>query len=142
MSEAEFSEVIASARKRASERESREAARREQLTGSIRSRQEVLHTVVHRTLLQAWRDLEVAGVKASLDTTTNSRGEWQIALRIPSITGAPALVFSVIGGLAAHLVYSREQQTPGEEVDYTMIDDATPVQIAGIVSDYLSDTLG
>lgn len=142
MSEREFSDVIASAQKRASERDASAAAHREQLVASIKSKREVLHTVVHRTLLQAWRDLESAGVGAAVDTSTNSRGEWQIVLRILSKPMAPALVFSVQVGLGAHLVYSCEQQTPREEVEYTLIDDATPVDIARIVSEYLSETLG
>ncbi|MEK7953304.1 hypothetical protein [Luteolibacter soli] len=142
MPDDEFNDVIAAARQKASEREVQAANRRDGMMEAIRSKRDVLHTVVHRVLLQAWRALESAGVKASVDTGANSRGEWQIALKVADKPHAPALVFSVISGLAVHLVCSKEYQTPREEVNYDLIDDATPVEIAQIVSDYLSETLG
>jgi hypothetical protein len=142
MAENEFSEVIASAQKRGSDRAAKMAAHRESLQASIKSKQEVLHGIVNRTLHQAWRDLEAAGVKASVDTGANSRGDWQMALRILSGQRSQALVFTVQAALGAHFVYSREQQTPKEEVDYTHIENATPVEIARIVAEYIADALG
>lgn len=142
MEDNEFSEVIATAQKKANEREAGATTRREGMIEAVKSRQEILHTVVHWTLLQAWRDLSAAGVKSSVTTGTNQRGDWQIALKIEGKSQAPALVFSVIMGVAPHLVCSRERQDLQEEVDYEIMDDATPVEIAQKVADYLSDTLG
>ncbi|MCW1914985.1 hypothetical protein OJ996_15460 [Luteolibacter sp. GHJ8] len=137
-----FSEVIASAQLRASEREAGKAAQRESLGEAIRSKHEVLHGVVHRTLLEAWRGLEAAGVKATVNTDANPRGEWQISLKLLEKPEAPRLVFSVITGLAAHLVCSREGAGAQGELDYQMLDDATPAEIARIVADYLAEVLG
>jgi len=142
MADNEFEGVIASARQKASARNEEAAARRAAMIDSIRQKRDVLHTVVHRTLMQAWRDLESAGIKASVDAGSNTRGDWQIALRIVDKPEAPALVFSVITGLAIHLAYSREYQTAREEVNYDLIDDATPVAIAQIVATFLAETLG
>jgi hypothetical protein len=136
-----FGEVIASAQLRASEREAGKAAQRESMSAAIRSKQEVLHGVVHRTLLEAWRGLEVAGVKAAVNTDANCRGDWQISLKLLEKPAAPHLVFSVITGLAAHLVCSREYRGQKEEVNYRTIDDATPTEIARIVADYISEVL-
>lgn len=143
MSENEFSEVISSARKRASDRAAEKAAHAESHQASIKSKREVLHTLVNRTLHQAWRDLEAAGIQASIDTSTNSRGDWQMSLKLPTHPSAPLLVFTVLALPGGHLAYSKEHpHRPGEVVEYTQIDDATPVEIARIVAEHLAETLG
>ena len=142
MKPSEFSDVIASARKRASEGAPAPESDRGPLLEAIKSKQEVLHTVVNFTLLQAWRDLQAADVKATVDAGTNARGDWQMALRILSVSDAQALVFTVQEAKGAPLVFSREKNCPSECVDYTEIEEATPVNIAQIVADYLSETLG
>jgi hypothetical protein len=142
MSEEPFTEVIASAQKRASDRAIKNEEGRKPLLASIKTKQEVLHTIVNSTLHKAWRDLEAAGVKAAVETDVDSRGDWRIALRVLSKPNSAVLVFTVQVGMGAHLVYSREYGTKREEVDYRLIDDATPLEVARIVAEYLSDTLG
>jgi hypothetical protein len=142
MAEADFSKVIASAQERARDRE----ANKEELTGppleAIKSKQEVLHTVVNRTLHHAWRSLEAAGVKAVVDTDTDARGDWRMSLQILSGRHSKTLVFTVQAALGAPMVYSKESRDARQEVDYSLIHDATPVEIARIVAEYISETLG
>jgi hypothetical protein len=142
MGENQFCEVIASAQQRASDREADIAAQREKYSASLKTKHEVLHTVISRTLLQAWKDLEAAGVKAAIETNSSPLGDWQISLGIPSKPWPGKLVFSVKMALIPHLGYSIVPPTP-EEIEYHQIsDDVTPVEVAQIVARYLSKALG
>ena len=138
MSDPDFNKVIASAQERARDRE----GKKEALTGPslevAKSKQEVLHTVVNRTLHHARRSLD-AGVKANVDTDTDSRGDWRMSLQILSGRYSKSLIFTV---QTAHLVYSRESRDERQDVHYNVVDDATPLEIARIVAEYISDTLG
>ncbi|QJE95995.1 hypothetical protein [Luteolibacter luteus] len=143
MSENQFSEVIASAQQSASERKAKIAAHRETYSESLKTKHEVLHTVISRTLLQAWKDLEAAGVQASIETDSTSHGDWRISLGIPSKPFKGKLVFSVRTALVPHLGYSVIPQGPVDEIEFNQIsDDVTPVEVAQIVAGYLSNTLG
>lgn len=143
MAENEFSEVIASAQQKASDRQAGIAANRAKFSASLKTKHEVLHTVISRTLLQAWQDLETAGVKAAIETSSSSLGDWQLALSIPSKPWPGKLIFSVKSALIPHLGYSILPPGPVDEVDYHQIsDDITPAEVAQIVASYISQALG
>jgi hypothetical protein len=110
---------------------------------SLKTKHEVLHTVISRTLLQAWKDLEAAGVRAAIETDSSPRGDWQISLSIPSKPWPGKLVFAVKLALVPHLGYCIVPPPPVDEIEYHQIsDDVTPVEVAQIVASFLSKALG
>lgn len=143
MQENQFTDVIASAQQSAKERSAKIAAYREQYSESLTTKHEVLHTVIHATLMKAWKDLRAAGVQAAVETDSTEDGDWRISLGISAKPSAGRLVFSVKTALVPILGYSVVPAAQADDIEhYPVSDDITPVEVAQIVANYLTKALG